>query len=85
MSTSIPRAISFPWSRPRRCAGEVRQAPRPRTPGARVWQAHHLGESVLWQPPGRFWALQGIEAGIVIGIAAVLLVTAIWWIQHRTT
>jgi hypothetical protein len=34
-------------------------------------------------PTGRFWALQGMEAGLWLGLAVILLTFTIWWIAHR--
>jgi hypothetical protein len=39
--------------------------------------------SVTYQPAGRFWAFQGIETGIYVGLAAILLGVAFWVIKRR--
>ena len=46
---------------------------------------HHLSEVVQWQPPERFWAFQGIESGIVVGVSLGLLLLTISWIRARAT
>jgi hypothetical protein len=47
-------------------------------------QAHHIGELVKWQPPGRFWEFQAIESALVAGLAVALLVLTVWWLRSRT-
>jgi hypothetical protein len=44
---------------------------------------HHVFNLAVYQPAGRFWLFQGIEAAIFTGLAAVLLATALWWLRHR--
>jgi hypothetical protein len=39
---------------------------------------------VLYQPAGRFWAFQAIEASVFVGLAAALLGVAIWRLNRRT-
>jgi hypothetical protein len=38
---------------------------------------------VAYQPASRFWAFQGIETGIYVGLAAILLGVAFWVIKRR--
>lgn len=38
--------------------------------------------TAVYQPAGRFWALQGIELGLVGGSGVVLLLLGAWW-THR--
>jgi ABC-2 family transporter protein len=38
-----------------------------------------------YQPLSRFWALQGIESGILLGVAVALLAAAVWWTLRRIT
>jgi hypothetical protein len=45
--------------------------------------AHHIYNIAVYQPASRFWLFQGIEASIFIGLAAALLLGAIWWLRHR--
>lgn len=49
----------------------------------RCLSAHHVFNIAVYQPAGRFWLFQGIEAGISTGLAAALLVTTLWWVKHR--
>jgi hypothetical protein len=42
----------------------------------RCLAAHGYHESLTYQPAGRFWAFQGIEAAIFVALAAVLLAVA---------
>lgn len=37
----------------------------------------------IFQPAGRFWTLQGIEAGILLVVTLLLLVLAVWWTLGR--
>jgi hypothetical protein len=50
-------------------------------------QPHALGAHVymtaLYQPASRFWALQGIEFGIVAGLGVLLVLAAAWWTSRR--
>ncbi len=46
---------------------------------------HAAGVRVVYQPLSRFWALQGIETGIVIAVIVLLLATAAWWTIRRTS
>jgi hypothetical protein len=39
----------------------------------------------LYQPAGRFWLFQGIESAIFLGLAAILLALAVWWVMTRLT
>ncbi len=39
----------------------------------------------LYQPADRFWLFQGIESTIFLGLAAVLLALAVWWVMTRLT
>jgi hypothetical protein len=41
--------------------------------------------SVTYQPADRFWALQGIEAGIFVALTAIALGATIWLLHRRAT
>jgi ABC-type transport system involved in multi-copper enzyme maturation permease subunit len=41
------------------------------------------GSSYLYQPAGRFWAFQSIEAGIFVALTAIALGAAIWILRRR--
>jgi ABC-type transport system involved in multi-copper enzyme maturation permease subunit len=41
------------------------------------------GTTVTYQPAGRFWALQGIEAGIFVALTAAALGATIWLLHRR--
>jgi len=53
-----------------------------RAAGACVREAGYLGY-VTYQPAGRFWIFQGIEAGIFLALAAALIALAFWIIRRR--
>jgi hypothetical protein len=38
-----------------------------------------------YQPADRYWVFQGIEAGLFVVLAAVLVAAAFWWVRHRTS
>jgi hypothetical protein len=38
--------------------------------------AHGFHDLITYQPAGRFWAFQGIEAGIFLVLAAALIAVA---------
>ena len=61
---------------PATCLGGKAQAER-------CLNAHHVFNVAVYQPAGRFWLLQGIEAGIFVGLAAALLLAAVWWMKRR--
>jgi hypothetical protein len=46
-------------------------------------QSHGLTEHIVYQPADRFWVFQGIEAGIYLGMAALLLALAYWVVTRR--
>jgi hypothetical protein len=38
---------------------------------------------VTYQPASRFWAFQGIETGIFVMLAAILLAVTFWVLKRR--
>jgi hypothetical protein len=46
--------------------------------------SHGYHQVDLYQPVSRFWGLQGIESGIFVGLAALLLATTYYWITRRS-
>jgi hypothetical protein len=65
-------------------AGCMRFTGRP-NPGALVpcLSAHGYRGYVTYQPASRFWAFQGIETGIFVVLAAVLLGVTFWVLKRR--
>ena len=53
-----------------------------RTAGACVRGAGYRGY-LTYQPAGRFWIFQGIEAAIFVALAAALIAVAFWVIRRR--
>jgi hypothetical protein len=45
--------------------------------------AHGYRGYVTYQPASRFWAFQGIEAGIFVVLAAILLAVTFWVLRRR--
>jgi hypothetical protein len=43
----------------------------------------HLRQAVTYQPGSRFWALQGIETGLLLAVAVLLVVFCFWWVRRR--
>jgi hypothetical protein len=37
----------------------------------------------VYQPASRFWAFQGIETALFVGMAALLVAVAAWWVRRR--
>ena len=46
-------------------------------------QAHHVRAYLTYQPASRYWAFQGIETGIFVVLAAVLLAVAFAVVTRR--
>lgn len=46
-------------------------------------RAHHIYTVAVYQPAGRFWLFQGIEAGLFTGVAVLLLASSLWWVKRR--
>jgi hypothetical protein len=44
---------------------------------------HGIQRWVDYQPADRFWTFQYIEAGIFVGLAAILLAAVIWRVKRR--
>jgi hypothetical protein len=44
---------------------------------------HHVMQYAVYQPAGRFWAFQAIEAGIFLALALSLIAASVWWVSHR--
>lgn len=38
---------------------------------------------IRYQPAGRFWTFQLAESGILVGLAAVAMLVAVWGLNHR--
>lgn len=49
----------------------------------RCLSSHHIFNIAVYQPASRFWLFQGIEAALFTGLAATLLLAAVWWLRHR--
>lgn len=45
--------------------------------------AHGYRGYLTYQPTSRFWAFQGIETGIFVVLAAVLLGVTFWVLKRR--
>jgi hypothetical protein len=45
--------------------------------------ALHLKEAISFEPPSRFWALQGYETGAYLLLAVVLAAACTWWLNRR--
>jgi hypothetical protein len=45
--------------------------------------AHGYRGYVTYQPASRFWAFQGIETGIFVILAAILLAVTFWVLRRR--
>lgn len=48
---------------------------------AKVGATYHL--AVSYQPANRYWALQGLELAIFIGLALLLAGLCLWWVRSR--
>ena len=52
-------------------------------PTAPCMAAHGYRGYLTYQPASRFWAFQGIETGIFVVLAAVLLGVTFWVLKRR--
>jgi hypothetical protein len=39
---------------------------------------------IVYHPAERFWAFQGIESALFLGMSLVLLAGTVWWVKYRT-
>jgi hypothetical protein len=51
--------------------------------GPQCLASHGFRQLVSYQPAGRFWAFQGVEAGIFLVLAVALVVFTIWRVLSR--
>ena len=49
----------------------------------RCLASHGFRQIITYQPASRFWAFQGVEAGIFVALAAALVGFAMWWVLSR--
>jgi len=47
--------------------------------------ASHLVFHVVYQPESHYWPIQLTETGLFLGLAAILILFAAWWIRRRTS
>jgi ABC-type transport system involved in multi-copper enzyme maturation permease subunit len=48
--------------------------------------AHHgITQVTTYQPAGRFWPFQWIEAGWLVALAVLLITATVWRVRHRAT
>jgi hypothetical protein len=47
--------------------------------------AHGYQQLDVYQPASRFWAFQGIESAIFVGLATLLLALTFYWVTRRST
>jgi hypothetical protein len=57
---------------------------KPKRQAEQCLTAHHVFNLAVYEPASRFWLFQGIEAAIFTGLAAALLLSAMWWLRYRT-
>jgi hypothetical protein len=67
-----------------RCPGVISPTAPP-SPGRLVACIHRFGVHTVtaYQPGGRFWVFQGIEAAIYVALAVLLVVVAGWIVRRR--
>jgi len=47
--------------------------------------AHHVFSYTVYQPGSRFWAFQGMEAGIFTAVALILFVFVFWFVKTKVS
>lgn len=50
---------------------------------AECLHAHGWLSMGIWQPASRYWLFQGIESGILVAAALLLLGFTVWWVRRR--
>jgi hypothetical protein len=45
--------------------------------------AHHYAQWLSYQPAGRFWSFQAVAAAVLVVLAAVFALTAVWLVRRR--
>jgi hypothetical protein len=45
--------------------------------------AHGWLATEIWQPASRYWLFQGIESGIYLALAILLIALVVWWVRRR--
>ncbi len=45
--------------------------------------AHGWLSIAIWQPASRYWLFQGIESGVLIAAALLLLGFTVWWVKRQ--
>ncbi|MDE3228861.1 MAG: hypothetical protein KGO05_03180, partial [Chloroflexota bacterium] len=45
--------------------------------------AHGWLAMEAWQPASRYWLFQGIESGIYLALAILLIALVVWWVRRR--
>jgi hypothetical protein len=47
------------------------------------WVVSRAGDVLRYHPDSRFWAFQGYETALFLGLAVILAVFCLWWVQRR--
>lgn len=47
--------------------------------------SHGFHQLDVYQPTSRFWAFQGIESAVFVGLAVLLLALTVYWVTRRST
>ncbi|HET9110970.1 MAG TPA: hypothetical protein VFN78_09115 [Ktedonobacterales bacterium] len=50
---------------------------------AQCLHAHGWLSMGIWQPASRYWLFQGIESGILVAVALLLLGFTVWWVKRQ--
>jgi hypothetical protein len=65
--------------------GEVINPNKPGAFNADCLAAHGVRYEYVYQPLSRFWSLQAVESGILLGASLLLLAVAAWWTTRRVS
>jgi hypothetical protein len=47
------------------------------------WVVSRAGDVLRYHPDSRFWVFQGYETALFLGLAVILAVFCLWWVQRR--
>lgn len=78
----VSGAFTGPGGHPISNEGLARLLGRSSVKPARVLASHHISYTLAYQPAGRFWVFQGLEAAALLVVAASLMAGITWRVRR---